>query len=74
MFPPLCNRIKVELCDSDAISDEPIATHFIELPQIMDPGGEAEGKRRFFLNFLNHHRVKGPYPLGDVGVIGGRIG
>ena len=43
MFPPLCNRIKIQLYDSDAMSDECIATHFIELPQIMDPGGDIEG-------------------------------
>ena len=45
MFPPLCNRIKVQLCDQDALSDDAVATHFIELPQIMDPGGDAEGRK-----------------------------
>ena len=44
MFPPLCNRIKVQLCDSDAVKDETIATHFIELAQVMDPAGDAEGE------------------------------
>lgn len=43
-FPPLCNRIKIELCDSEIGSDEVVATHFIELAQIMDPGGEGDGK------------------------------
>jgi len=43
MFPPLCNRIKIQLCDSDLTSDEVIATHFIQLSQIMDPGGDIEG-------------------------------
>jgi len=45
MFPPLCNRIKIQLCDSDITSDEVIATHFIQLSQIMDPGGDSEGNR-----------------------------
>ena len=43
MFPPLCNRIKIQLVDSDVTRDDPIGTHFIELPQIMDPGGDSEG-------------------------------
>lgn len=43
MFPPLCNRIKIQICDSDPIKDDPIGTHFIELSQIMDPGGDTEG-------------------------------
>lgn len=42
-FPPLCNRIKIQLYDSDAVVDESIGTHYIELSQIMDPGGDAEG-------------------------------
>ena len=49
MFPPLCNRIKVQLCDSDTLQDDVIATHFIELSQIMDPGGDSEG----IFNYLN---------------------
>ncbi len=45
MFPPLSNRIRVQLCDSDIGKDDSIGTHFIELSQIMDPGaGDAEGK------------------------------
>jgi len=43
MFPPLCNRVKIQLCDSDLTSDDVIATHFIQLSQIMDPGGDTEG-------------------------------
>ena len=53
MFPPLCNRIKIQLFDSDAVNDDVIATHFIELPQIMDPGGDVEGmSKKKKLNFL----------------------
>ena len=44
MFPPMSNRIKVQVYDQDALSDDCIATHFIELSQIMDPGGETEGR------------------------------
>ena len=43
LFPPLCNRFKVQICDSDLTSDDAIGTHFIELSQIMDPGGDVEG-------------------------------
>ena len=43
MFPPLCNRIKVQICDSDALKDDAIGTHFLELSQIMDPGGDSDG-------------------------------
>jgi len=43
MFPPLCNRIKIQLVDEDAVSNETVATHFIELSQIMDPGS-ADGE------------------------------
>ena len=44
MFPPLCNRIKLQLCDNDVTTDEVIATHFLELSQIMDPGSDGEGE------------------------------
>ena len=43
MFPPLCNRIKIQLCDSDLTGEDAIATHFIQLSHIMDPGGDTEG-------------------------------
>ncbi|XP_064639493.1 otoferlin-like isoform X3 [Lineus longissimus] len=38
IFPPLCNRIKLQLLDEDALKDEVIATHYIDLHQIMYPG------------------------------------
>ena len=47
-FPPLCNRIKIQLKDEDALSDDAIATHFIELSQIMDPGGDNEGLEEIY--------------------------
>ena len=44
MFPPLCNRMRVQICDNDPTRADAIGTHFIELAQIMDPGGDAEGE------------------------------
>lgn len=43
MFPPLANRIKIQLMDSDLTNDDVIATHNISLSQIMDPAAEGEG-------------------------------
>ena len=43
-FPPLCNRLCVQICDKDAVSDDVIATHFIQFAHIMDPGGEADNE------------------------------
>lgn len=43
IFPPLCNRIKVQLIDKDVTTDDIIATHFIELAQIMDPSSDGDG-------------------------------
>lgn len=54
MFPPLCNRIKLQLLDSDAVNDEVVATHFIELPQIMDPGGDVEGESSYSCSCSKH--------------------
>ncbi|KAL5015762.1 hypothetical protein ScPMuIL_005351 [Solemya velum] len=34
MFPPLCRRIKIQLCDSDSVNDDVIGTHFIDLAKI----------------------------------------
>ena len=45
MLPPLCNRIMVQLRDKEPVGDDTIATHFIELSQIMDPSGNTEGTR-----------------------------
>ncbi|PAA74424.1 hypothetical protein BOX15_Mlig025810g1 [Macrostomum lignano] len=36
LFPPLCNRIRISLFDWDAVYNECIATHFIDLGQIMN--------------------------------------
>ncbi|KAL8179277.1 UNVERIFIED_CONTAM: hypothetical protein K2H54_062405, partial [Gekko kuhli] len=38
MFPPLVRKIKVQLLDDANIGDVALATHFIDLKQISDPG------------------------------------
>ena len=38
MFPPLCQRIKIQIKDSDPVSDQIIATHFIPLSKISNEG------------------------------------
>ncbi|PAA94201.1 hypothetical protein BOX15_Mlig001532g2 [Macrostomum lignano] len=36
MFPPLCNRVRISVYDWDTVYNECIATHFIDLNQIMN--------------------------------------
>ncbi|KFU83518.1 Fer-1-like 4, partial [Chaetura pelagica] len=38
MFPPLARKIKVQVLDDANVGDVAIATHFIDLQQISDPG------------------------------------
>ncbi|XP_008945990.1 PREDICTED: fer-1-like protein 4, partial [Merops nubicus] len=38
MFPPLARKIKVQLLDDANVGDVAIATHYIDLQQISDPG------------------------------------
>ncbi len=49
-FPSLCNRIAISVCDQ-GLKTERIATHFIEIPQIMDPSPD------------DSELVYSPYPL-----------
>lgn len=42
MFPPLVRKIKVQLLDDANIGDVALATHFIDLQQISDPGRNGE--------------------------------
>jgi len=49
LFPPLCRRMKVQLKDSDSVSDEVIGTHFIDLSRISNDG--ANGMRCYTYNF-----------------------
>ena len=46
MFPPLCQRIKVQLRHSDSVNDTVIATHFLDLRTISHDGDKGEGKGR----------------------------
>ncbi|XP_025988063.1 otoferlin isoform X2 [Solenopsis invicta] len=38
MFPPLCQRIKIQLCDNDPVHATVIGTHFVDLKQISNDG------------------------------------
>ena len=42
MFPPLCQRIKIQLRESDAVGDTVIGTHFVDLGQISHDGDKGE--------------------------------
>ena len=48
MFPPLCNRFKVQIVDRDPVMNDVIGTHFIDLNQIMDAGHDGEGSDFIF--------------------------
>ncbi|XP_068680923.1 otoferlin-like isoform X6 [Montipora foliosa] len=41
LFPPLCRRLKIQLKDSDSVSDEVIGTHFIDLSRISNDGANV---------------------------------
>ncbi|XP_048582007.1 otoferlin isoform X3 [Nematostella vectensis] len=41
LFPPLCRRIKIQLKDSDSVTDEVIGTHFIDLSRISNDGANG---------------------------------
>ncbi|CAG2103855.1 unnamed protein product, partial [Medioppia subpectinata] len=41
MFPPLCQRLKIQIRDSDPVSDHIIATHFIPLSKISNEGSKG---------------------------------
>lgn len=41
LFPPLCRRIKIQLKDSDSVTDEVVGTHFIDLSQISNDGANG---------------------------------
>ncbi|XP_017891092.1 otoferlin-like isoform X5 [Ceratina calcarata] len=38
MFPPLCQRIKIQLCDNDPVHATVIGTHFVDLKQVSNDG------------------------------------
>ncbi|XP_037541805.1 otoferlin [Nematolebias whitei] len=41
LFPPLCKRIKVQIRDSDKVTDVAIGTHFIDLRKISNDGDKG---------------------------------
>jgi len=42
MFPPLAKKIKIQVLDDANVGDVAIATHYIDLQQISDPGRNGE--------------------------------
>jgi len=44
MFPPLCQRIKIQLRESDAVGDTVIGTHFLDLSCISNDGDKGLSK------------------------------
>lgn len=42
MFPPLCQRIKLQLRDDDPVNPKVIGTHFIDLKTISNDGEKGE--------------------------------
>lgn len=44
MFPPLCKRLKVQIRDSDKVTDVAIGTHFIDLRKISNDGDKGTRK------------------------------
>uniref|UniRef100_A0A3Q1IH20 Otoferlin n=1 Tax=Anabas testudineus TaxID=64144 RepID=A0A3Q1IH20_ANATE len=41
LFPPLCKRLKVQIRDSDKVTDVAIGTHFIDLRKISNDGDKG---------------------------------
>ena len=42
MFPPLCQRMKLQLRDNDPVNNTVIGTHFIDLKNISNDGEKGE--------------------------------
>ncbi|XP_075991116.1 otoferlin-like [Anticarsia gemmatalis] len=51
MFPPLCQRIKIQLRDSDPVQPNIIGTHFIDLKSISNDGERGKGGAGFLPTF-----------------------
>ncbi|XP_064096144.1 otoferlin-like isoform X4 [Macrobrachium nipponense] len=41
MFPPLCQRVKIQLRDNDAVNDTVIGTHFLDLTTVSNDGDKG---------------------------------
>ena len=44
MFPPLCQRIKIQLRESDTVGDTVIGTHFLDLSRISNDGDKGKSR------------------------------
>ena len=49
MFPPLCQRIKIQLRESDTVGDTVIGTHFLDLSSISNDGDKGKTLRIQFI-------------------------
>lgn len=50
MFPPLCQRIKIQLKDYDPVNSNVIGTYFLDLKEISNDG--EKGSLAMFTYFL----------------------
>ncbi|XP_029468634.1 fer-1-like protein 4 [Rhinatrema bivittatum] len=66
MFPPLARKIKVQVLDDANIGDVALATQFIDLQQISDPGRNAGFNPTFGPAWLNLYGSPQNYTLRDV--------
>ncbi|XP_069508332.1 fer-1-like protein 4 [Ambystoma mexicanum] len=66
MFPPLAKRIKVQVLDDANIGDVALATHFIDLEKISDPGRNAGFNPTFGPAWVNLYGSSQNYTLRDV--------
>ena len=55
MFPPLCQRIKIQLKESDAVGDAVIGTHFLDLSSISNDGDK--GTTIYYICHVSLHYV-----------------
>ncbi|XP_069099953.1 fer-1-like protein 4 isoform X1 [Pleurodeles waltl] len=66
MFPPLARKIKVQVLDDANIGDVALATHFIDLEKISDPGRNAGFNPTFGPAWVNLYGSPQNYTLRDV--------
>ncbi|XP_035263929.1 fer-1-like protein 6 isoform X2 [Anguilla anguilla] len=68
MFPPLCQRVKIQLWDEGSMNDVAIGTHFIDLRKIAN---EQDGDKGFLPTFgpawINLYGSTRNFSLGDDG-------
>uniref|UniRef100_A0A665X0U7 C2 domain-containing protein n=1 Tax=Echeneis naucrates TaxID=173247 RepID=A0A665X0U7_ECHNA len=69
MFPPLCQRVKIQVWDEGSMSDVAIGTHYFDLRRISN---EQDGDRGFLPTFgpawINLYGSAQNFSLGDDGV------